>query len=231
MNIKDSKLNLHPSSQCLANMLVARRVPRKIKALPTTALVFWLLNFDHSCWAMDNVATQTVSSVPAQVKNLKNSTAKLQNTLWGQIAKQHHLDPYILYAVALIESAKESDPYHVTPYPWALNKAGLSIIPSSRQEAHVILRSSIAEGNRHIDVGLMQINLHWHGHRVEKAEHLLDPVTNLKIGADILAEAIQSVPNDLALGIGRYHSWQNVHAAVDYGHRVLAVANQIRTVL
>lgn len=228
MNINDSKLIFYPSIKYQAITLVAQRIPRKIKALPTTALVFCLLNFDQSCWAMDNVATQTVSSVPIQVKT---PSIKLQNTLWGKIAEHHHLDPYVLYAVALIESAKGSDPYHVTPCPWALNKAGLSIIPASQQEAHVILRNSIAQGSSHIDVGLMQINLHWHGHRVEKPEHLLDPVTNLKIGADILAEAIQSVPNDLALGIGRYHSWQNVHAAVDYGHRVLAVADQIRTVL
>lgn len=77
----------------------------------------------------------------------------------------------------------------------------------------------------------MQINLHWHGHRVDKPEQLLNPVTNLQIGAVLLAEAIQSAPNDLVLGIGRYHSWQNVDAAVTYGRRVLAVADQIRAVL
>lgn len=77
----------------------------------------------------------------------------------------------------------------------------------------------------------MQINLHWHGHRVEKPEQLLNPETNLKIGAVILAEAIQSAPNNLELGIGRYHSWQNVQAAVLYGRRVLALADQIRTVI
>ena len=119
----------------------------------------------------------------------------------------------------------------MTPCPWALNKAGQSIIPTSQQDAHAILYKSIAQGSRHIDIGLMQINLHWHGHRVEKPEHLLDPVTNLKIGAGILAEAIQSVPNDLVLGIGRYHSWQNIQAAIVYGQRVLAVADNIRTVL
>ena len=77
----------------------------------------------------------------------------------------------------------------------------------------------------------MQINLHWQGHRVEKPEQLLNPVTNLQIGALVLAEAIQSVPNDLVLGIGRYHSWQNVSAAIAYGRKVLAVANQIRALL
>jgi hypothetical protein len=77
----------------------------------------------------------------------------------------------------------------------------------------------------------MQINLHWQGHRVEKPEQLLNPVINLQIGALVLAEAIQSVPNDLVLGIGSYRSWQNVSAAIAYGRKVLAVADKIRAVL
>jgi soluble lytic murein transglycosylase-like protein len=119
----------------------------------------------------------------------------------------------------------------VTPWPWAINKSGKSIIPASQQEARAILNKTLIEGGRNIDVGLMQVNLYWHGHRVGKPEHLLNPVTNLQIGALVLAEAIQSAPHDLVLGIGRYHSWQNTEAAVSYGRRVLAVANQIRAVL
>jgi hypothetical protein len=170
----------------------------------------------------------TVATTP---KKTKGFTSKLHNTLWWQIANRHQLDPYVLYAVALIESAKGSTKNHVTPWPWAINKAGKSIIPASQQEARTILNNTLAEGSRNIDVGLMQINVHWQGHRVDKPEQLLNPVTNLQIGALVLAEAIQSVPNDLVLGIGRYHSWQNMSAAVAYGRKVLAVADQIRTVL
>ena len=157
--------------------------------------------------------------------------SRLQNTLWWRIAKLHALDPYILYAVALIESAQNNDSSTVAPWPWALNKSGQAIIPKSQEEAHTILKKSIAEGHQSIDVGLMQINLYWHGHKVESPEQLLNPVTNMKIGAGLLAEAIQSSPDNLALGIGRYHSWQNVQSAVKYGQRVLALADQIRTVI
>lgn len=156
-------------------------------------------------------------------------SSKLQNTEWWQVARIHQLDPYILYAVALIESAKSIDVKAITPWPWAINKSGKAILPATKQEAHIILNKSIAQGNRHIDVGLMQINLHWHGHRVAKPEHLLIPAINLELGAKLLSEAIQSAPNDLVLGIGRYHSWQNMPAAIDYGQRVIALADQIRT--
>jgi hypothetical protein len=87
------------------------------------------------------------------------------------------------------------------------------------------------EGQRNIDVGIMQVNLRWHGHCVAKPKHLLNPNINLEIGAKLLAEAIQSSPDNLALGIGRYYSWKNVTAAVEYGQRVISLADQIRAIL
>jgi hypothetical protein len=206
-------------------------ISQKITALVLLLLCLGLSAFGQSCKAQEKVALpkRVITTDSSKISN--PSPSKLHTTLWWQIAEQHQLDPYILYAVALVESAKANPLNHVTPWPWAINKSGKSIIPASQQEARAILKKTLAEGGRNIDVGLMQINLHWHGHRVGKPEQLLNPVTNLQIGALVLAEAIQSVPHDLVLGIGRYHSWQNTEAAVSYGRRVLAVANQIRAVL
>ena len=36
-----------------------------------------------------------------------------------------------------------------------------------------------------IDVGLLQVNTRWHGHRVDRLESLLDPKINLGVGAAI----------------------------------------------
>ena len=219
----------------LAQYLVDKKCLRislpATKATASVLLCVCLIMFGKSCLALDrNTSLKKLIVVTRQQKSAA-FTSRLQNTLWWQVANRHQLDPYVLYAVALIESAKGSTKNQVTPWPWALNKAGKSIIPASQQEARTLLTKTLTEGNRNIDVGLMQINLHWHGHRVDKPEQLLNPVTNLQIGAGLLAEAIRSVPNDLVLGIGRYHSWQNVSAAVAYGRKVLAVAAQIRTVL
>ena len=191
----------------------------------------WLCISGRSCFAHENLPTGPKPGHAVPSIKTKIALSKLQNTHWWQVARTHQLDPYILYAVALIESAKSNDLNAVTPWPWAINKSGKAIIPASKQEAHDILNKTIAEGDRNIDIGMMQINLHWHGHRVDKPEHLLNPVTNLEIGAKVLAEAIQSAPNNLVLGIGRYHSWQNVPLAVEYGQRVIALADQIRTLI
>ncbi|WP_020563551.1 lytic transglycosylase domain-containing protein [Methylosarcina fibrata] len=219
------------SAQHLSESHKSRSFCQKNYALVLPIFCLGLISFGPSCQAQEKAALPKsyITTVSPKVSN--PSPSKLQSTLWWQIAKHHQLDPYILYAVALIESAKGNPSNQVSPWPWAINKSGKPILPDSQQEARVLLNKTLAEGRRNIDVGLMQINLYWHGHRVGKPEQLLNPVTNLQIGALVLAEAIQSAPHDLVLGVGRYHSWQNTKAAVSYGRRVLAVANQIRAVL
>lgn len=220
-----------PSDQYLAGEWGIRCPRQTTKAVVSALLCLDLSISNTSCLALEKHAAPKKWPVVARQTRINGFNSRLQNTLWWQIANRHQLDPYVLYAVALVESAKRNDPNHITPWPWAINKSGKAIISASQQEARSILTKALAEGSRNIDVGLMQINFRWHGHRVDKPEHLLNPVTNLQIGALLLAEAIQSAPNNLALGIGRYHSWQNVSAAVAYGRKVLAIADQIRAVL
>lgn len=166
--------------------------------------------------------------------NFKHSSipsTQLNNTVWWQIASRHQLDPYILYAVALIESRKNDGQHQVTPWPWAINNAGKSFIPANQKAAEALLNKMLAEGRYNVDVGMMQVNLRWHGHRVVKPEHLLDPMINLEIGAELLAKAIRSAPDNIHLGVGRYYSWKNATAAVEYGQKVVALADQIRLLI
>lgn len=178
-----------------------------------------------SCLANENQANSLLSASTPPTKTL------LQNTIWGQIAARHQLDPYVLYAVALVESRKQDPKHQVTPWPWALNHAGKAIIPGNKQDAVSLLKQLLDEGKHNVDVGMMQINLRWQGHRVAKPEQLLDPLTNLEVGALLLAEAIQSAPDNLALGVGRYYNWKNVPAAIAYGEKVIAIAEHIRAVI
>jgi hypothetical protein len=130
--------------------------------------------------------------------------------------------------VALTESARAFNDT-VAPWPWALNRNGKTVYPDGHEDAAAHVRSLLASGHQSIDIGLMQVNLRWHGHRVQRAEDLLDPVTNLHVGADILAESIASAPDDLALGVGRYHSWNDRTAAYRYGRKVLALADLLKS--
>ena len=180
--------------------------------------------------SMESMAAESIQTNGKSQQSLSSKT-KLRNTLWGQVASKHRIDPYILYAVALTESRKNDGQNRVIPSPWAINNAGNTFIPGSQQEAEALLNQLMDQGKRNIDVGMMQVNLRWHGHRVARPEQLLIPSTNLEIGASVLSEAIQSVPGNLAHGIGRYYSWKNELAAIQYGQKVIALADQIRAIL
>lgn len=148
---------------------------------------------------------------------------ELRGTVWDRVATRYHLDPYLLYSVALAESAIPRGAAMTSPWPWVIRSPGGAIYAGSRYEAERRLKREILRWDAaRIDVGLMQISSGWHGDRVREISDLLDPDTNLRIAAEILSDALRSAPNDIALGIGRYHSWDPRRARW-YGRRVLSI--------
>lgn len=158
----------------------------------------------------------------------KPKAAKLTNTLWGQTAARHGLDPYILYAVALIESGR-IEGNQIRPWAWAVNDHGHAYYHSSKEVALSEIQKTLGNGRPSIDIGVMQINFRWHGKRVRNIETLIKPDVNIDLGATILSESIASAKGDLVRGIGRYHAWSNPSEAHRYGSRVLRLAERLRT--
>nr|WP_235269968.1 transglycosylase SLT domain-containing protein [Geoalkalibacter subterraneus] len=150
----------------------------------------------------------------------------LAPTIWGQVSEKYGLDPYLLYSVALTESAKTWEDGLIRPWPWTLNVTGKGHYPATRKEAAQML-AQMSKKTKIIDVGMLQVNLHYHGHRVNHPEDLLDFTTNLQVAAQILKETLESSPHDLILGVGRYHSWRD-HLARPYGIKVVSLAQTLR---
>lgn len=148
-------------------------------------------------------------------------TLSLRGTVFERAGLASAVDPLLIYAVALLESGFGNGKGTIAPWHWTL-RAQTAYYPNTRREAESKL-FDLLKGGRIIDIGAMQINLRWHGHRVAKPDDLLDPSTNIHLGAQILAEAIASAPGDLELGIGRYHNWSDQSRARNYGARGLAV--------
>lgn len=147
----------------------------------------------------------------------------LSGTIFDTAAQAYDLDPLLVYSVALAESASGRGNGSISPWPWTLRVPGLPFYAKSEDQAKEKLVEFQEKYGRAIDVGFMQVNIRWNGHRVESPVDLLDPVTNVMVGAEVLSEAIKSSPNDLELGVGRYHNWQDEIRARNYGSRVLAI--------
>lgn len=180
---------------------------------------------------MKKVIKKTVSS--AFVLLLLSSSVQafdLSNTLFDTYGKKVGLDPKLIYSVALAESAKANDSKLLSPHPWTL-RADTAFYGKTKEEAKTQL-NQLLKKTKSVDVGLMQVNVRWHGNKVSKPEDLLDPTTNMRVGASYLADMIRSTPHDLELAIGKYHvgptiTDENKDRAKNYGKRVLAIYKNI----
>ncbi|CCO25162.1 lytic transglycosylase domain-containing protein [Maridesulfovibrio hydrothermalis] len=113
--------------------------------------------------------------------------------LFGQVAKEFSLQPEILNAIADHESGYN---------PWAVNVAGRSFYPSSREEALAIIEEN---RKKSFDVGLMQINSYWIKKFDLTPAEALEPEENLRLGAWILRYCLDRYGYNWR-AIGAYHT-------------------------
>lgn len=180
-----------------------------------------------SRWSAFMSITMAAMSAPAWA-----NTSILDGTVWSEVAKGSgcNVDPLLLYSVALVESRSAAGRGYVRPHPYALrNTPSGSIYPDNQVEAVGLLEKYIEE-DRLTDIGAMQINYRWNGHRVNNPAELLDLKTNITVGAQILCEAIAASPGDIRLAIGGYHTRNpsRENDAISYGEAVLYIWKRLR---
>lgn len=133
----------------------------------------------------------------------------LNNSYWLKAANYAGINVTTFYSIAAHESGMRWNDGTFRPYPWTLNvNKGQGVRAGSRryanqQAAATALQAFINSGIRNIDVGLMQVNLHFHNNKVSNALSLLDPYTNLSVAAQILKEVNTG---DITTTVAHYHS-------------------------
>jgi len=144
-----------------------------------------------------------------------DSVTSLDNTIFGNVAKSFDLDPLLLYSVALTESAIQDGKGFIRPHPFVLRSSEGPKYYKTQKKAEVALLDLLTR-KKSIDVGMMQVNLHWHPQKnpilLFNAEH------NLRVASQILKDALAST-TDPIVGVGRYHS-SIPSRATWYGRRV-----------
>lgn len=151
----------------------------------------------------------------------------LAGSVWERTGAVARLDPYLLYAIGFVES-RQSRNGLLGPWPYAVRTPAESYYPDSFMAATRLLATLPKEQITDSDLGWMQVNVRWHGHRVPDLTHLLHPDINLRVGTGILREALASAPGDAELAIGRYHTWADEPRGRAYGARVLSLRRDLR---
>jgi type IV secretion system protein VirB1 len=127
--------------------------------------------------------------------------------------------PDTLRAVAVVESAAN---------PWAIGTPHGAFVPRTRSEAKRILARALRTESS-VDIGLLQINSQWLPRLHIAPDQLLDPCTNVRVGAAILAANFVAASRPgrshlqaLVAALSSYNSGSET-AAVRYAEKVFSV--------
>ena len=133
---------------------------------------------------------------------------------------RHHLPAGLLRAIAETESGR-SDPTGGgrTPWPWTVNALGAGHVFATETEAIAYVRDLWASGITLIDVGCLQVNLHYHPAAFATLEQAFDPATNVDYAATFLV-ALHRPAADWSTAIADYHSASPIEGG-NYLRRVM----------
>lgn len=121
------------------------------------------------------------------------------------VGRRMGVPPLLLYGVALQES-KMRFGHQALPYPWTLCVRGAPHRFANQAATVAHLKRSVAQGVTNVDCGAMQVNWHWHNHRLGDFAKALDPYFNLQVGATILRERHAANGGNWFRAIGEYHT-------------------------
>jgi len=130
-------------------------------------------------------------------------------------------DPNLLAAIAIKESGIGPRQF----WPWTINYAGRSYRYATEAEAIQVAQSLIDRGIKSVDLGLMQINWMYHGHRFGKVAMAFAPEQAARVADDILTEHYRRT-GDWVRAVQLYHSG-DPSRSVPYANQVLATFRQI----
>jgi len=120
--------------------------------------------------------------------------------------RQTGIPRHLLTAISLAESGRWSGAERANvAWPWTVTAEGRGRFFDSREEALAEVEILLTQGVRNIDVGCMQVNLHYHGAAFETLQEAFDPRANTAYAATYLKAMYQATGNWMRAA-GHYHS-------------------------
>jgi hypothetical protein len=141
--------------------------------------------------------------------------------------RRYHLPPALLASIAKAESGRPITAItDIRPWPWTIDADGTGLFLDSKAAAIAWMRE-LEQRHRFIDVGCMQIDLHYHPNAFSSLEQAFDPAANADYAARLLIELYRGEAGgswDIAVGL--YHSHTSLLAA-EYRDRVALIGTDV----
>jgi hypothetical protein len=139
--------------------------------------------------------------------------------------KVHGIPPYLLCAVAVVESGTRSHQH--APWPWTLTVRGKSHFFKNKEKALKSLRAFLNKGIHNIDIGLMQLNFRAHRRAFPNLEKALDPEWNIGYAAYFLTHLYRRSDKSWVQAVAHYHSRKPEHH-LTYQRKVIRAWHALR---
>ena len=144
-----------------------------------------------------------------------------------QAERRYHLPPGLLISIARAESGRPiASLTDIRPWPWTIDADGSGLFLDSKAAAIAWLQQQ-APHHSFVDVGCMQVDLHYHPDAFSTLDEALDPAVNADYAARLLVDLYRGEAGgswDTAVGL--YHSHSSVLAA-EYRDRVALIGADV----
>jgi hypothetical protein len=134
----------------------------------------------------------------------KNSKYCAQQTRYQE--QNHGIPRHLLTAISHTESGRWSKSEQaIVAWPWTVTSGSTGRFFDTKEEAMAEVEFLMTEGVRNIDVGCMQINMHYHADAFETLSDAFDPKQNTAYAAKFLSK-LKTSSNSWMDAAGTYHS-------------------------
>jgi len=138
---------------------------------------------------------------------------------------EHRIPRHLLFAISLKETGRWHDGRQESyTWPWTVTSGGEGRHFPNKIAAMAEVRRLLAKGITNIDVGCMQINLHYHGKAFDDLEEAFDPDRNTEYAARFLTE-LKKRYGSWREAIEHYHSGNETRGK-NYRHAVSRLQQQ-----
>ncbi len=126
--------------------------------------------------------------------------------LTDRAERAHGLPTHLLSAISQVESGRwHAASGAILAWPWTVTAGGKGRFLSSKKAAIAEVERLRARGVRNIDVGCMQVNLHYQPEAFASLEEAFDPRRNVAYATRFLVE-LKAQWGSWTRAVGNYHS-------------------------